>query len=715
MMTPRRPDAIVVGWIILCSASWLPGRLSAQPGPGPNSPAAARLDRHGDPLPPGTSLRLGTVKYRQDSPISRIAFAPDGKHFVTDGQDSVLRVWDAARGRVIRRIDPGVGVLEVFDVTSDGKLVMAVGTTFEVGKGFFQDVAWIDLEAGRVVDQGSWPAEAPGRQELAICPDRRLVAIGLDGRSVRVLEAAKGAEVCRFELGGRPVGRLRFSRDGRWLAVDVTADAAGRHEVELEIDDLDRKRGLRIIRQAGVRLADFVFSPDGSRVAVAIDGSVGVWDVASGERISFEDGWVDRLCYSADGQTLMGYARSGRIRLFGPGVREGIGAFRTDSGKDGAVVLSPDGRTLLVAGGEGLLHCWDLEGRRDRSAVGGGHVGRIRIILVPPDQKTLITAGDDPMIRLWDLADGRLLRTLEVPGGVYAGALSPDGRWLVVADADGHRVFGWDLAVRGGPIVITHDRGRERHTPLAMRFRDDHRVLLVDDSGRVHGIDVKSRAVTPGVEPRLSRSNPGAARIREMGFPGIRDLVPPAVGDHRIVRAAFLPDGNTMAVISFTGLHVLETGTGQEIQHAEGGDPILASPDGRLLAVAISMGKLERKREDRMFERRMAAHRVEEPASLVRLLDPSTGQESGRIVVDAGRIWAMAFSPNGRTLAVTTGWEAGRIHLYEVRHGEEIRRIDGPPLRSVALTFTPDGSRLVSGMADGTVLVWDVRTGPGGP
>ena len=81
-------------------------------------------------------LRLGTVKYRQDSPIHRLAPMPDGKHFVTDGEDSILRVWDAAEGRVIRRIDPAVGALADFAITSRGKLVMALGTTLEPGRGY---------------------------------------------------------------------------------------------------------------------------------------------------------------------------------------------------------------------------------------------------------------------------------------------------------------------------------------------------------------------------------------------------------------------------------------------------------------------------------------------------------------------------------------------------------------------------------------------------
>jgi WD40 repeat protein len=72
----------------------------------------------------------------------------------------------------------------------------------------------------------------------------------------------------------------------------------------------------------------------------------------------------------------------------------------------------------------------------------------------------------------------------------------------------------------------------------------------------------------------------------------------------------------------------------------------------------------------------------------------------------------MAFSPDGKALAATTGWEEGRIHLYEVATGKETRTITTPPLRKSVIAFTPDGSRIVSGMADTSVLVWDLRSDP---
>ena len=66
-------------------------------------------------------------------------------------------------------------------------------------------------------------------------------------------------------------------------------------------------------------------------------------------------------------------------------------------------------------------------------------------------------------------------------------------------------------------------------------------------------------------------------------------------------------------------------------------------------------------------------------------------------------------SEYGKTLAATTGREAGRILFFDVATGKANRAIDSPPLDPGTLAFTPDGGRLVSGMADGSILVWDVK------
>ncbi len=179
MVPPRRRNPLLIALLAACTfLGMTPARLSAQLGPTRPASPSAKLDRYGDPLPPGAVMRLGTVKYRQDSPIYRIAYTPDGKRFVTDGEDSILRVWDADTGRLIRRIDPGVGVMHDYQITSRGSRVMAMGTSVEPGVGFVVRLAMIELETGHIADQATWKDyDLLLGSTFALCPDRQVVAL----------------------------------------------------------------------------------------------------------------------------------------------------------------------------------------------------------------------------------------------------------------------------------------------------------------------------------------------------------------------------------------------------------------------------------------------------------------------------------------------------------------------------------------------------------
>jgi WD40 repeat protein len=71
---------------------------------------------------------------------------------------------------------------------------------------------------------------------------------------------------------------------------------------------------------------------------------------------------------------------------------------------------------------------------------------------------------------------------------------------------------------------------------------------------------------------------------------------------------------------------------------------------------------------------------------------------------------ALAFSPDGKTIASTSAWEPA-VHLWEVATGKTVRRFEGHQGPAGCVAFSPDGKRLVSGGADRTFRLWDVSTG----
>jgi WD40 repeat protein/serine/threonine protein kinase/tetratricopeptide (TPR) repeat protein len=105
----------------------------------------------------------------------------------------------------------------------------------------------------------------------------------------------------------------------------------------------------------------------------------------------------------------------------------------------------------------------------------------------------------------------------------------------------------------------------------------------------------------------------------------------------------------------------------------------------------------------------VAGARRASPATLALLAahDPDgliTGWGAGN-----GSVRGVAYSPDGRRIA--SAHDDGSIVLWDARTGREIRSLTGHLGCVSSVTFDDDGGRLISGGFDGTVRVWDANTG----
>ena len=139
--------------------------------------------------------------------------------------------------------------------------------------------------------------------------------------------------------------------------------------------------------------------------------------------------------------TAMAIGKNGKLAIGHYGaVQLGDKSFGGITGKVNAIAISPDEKTLAVAGGtpglNGVATLFDLETGEKLSEL-TGHRDALYGIAFSPDGNQLATAGYDRIIQLWNPASGEILRTLKGHNGaVYGIAFSPDGRVLASAGGD---------------------------------------------------------------------------------------------------------------------------------------------------------------------------------------------------------------------------------------------------------------------------------------
>jgi WD40 repeat protein len=70
---------------------------------------------------------------------------------------------------------------------------------------------------------------------------------------------------------------------------------------------------------------------------------------------------------------------------------------------------------------------------------------------------------------------------------------------------------------------------------------------------------------------------------------------------------------------------------------------------------------------------------------------------------------SVSFSPDGTQIVSAS--DDNTVRIWDVATGTQLRVLEGHKSRVDSVSFSPDGTQIVSGSWDNTVRVWDVGTG----
>lgn len=639
--------------------------------------------------------------------ILGLAVSARGEFLVSASADGTARRWNAARG------EPLVYAAKLTDeskqawfarLSPDGKVLATGG-----------DDKLLRLRDALPGAYKTLPGDYPCAFSAAVTADGATVATGhLDG-SIRLWDLAAGKQTKKLEGHAQRVWSLAFSPDGtrlvsgggRWDQNDVVPG-------ELRVWDTATWKAVHEFAAHEDLVFQVAVAPDGKTFAsCSRDGSVIIHDLKTGKPVHtlrLHSAGVRTIAYTKDGERLYSGGFDGRLQWWDPVEGKGIDGKALGVASVERIRLSPDGKTLALAlnarDNEGYPALWDVE-KNELVKEFPKHDGSLHDVAFSPDGRTLVSAGgryqQDPRyqpgpigpwgvsvtvapkgkaattrfapaseIRLWDVPSGS--RLAELPGHkhwVENVQFTPDGGRLVAVSGTADRpgeIRVWDLAgVRPRAVLSGHTGGL-----TCARFSPDGTKLATGSTDSTISVWDVAKAL----------AGDATARVVLKGHRGlVRNL-------------AWFPDGTKLVTSG-------EDGT-VKVWNPAGGEPTLSiaaadrpvygvavSADGALIATAAGDWKNLKHGELRAWSAR-------------------TGAEAFRLPDTDAPAWGVAFLPDGKLAASISGDPALRV--YDPVARREVKALTAPtPGRGIGLSG--DGSLVgITAQGNGVVKLWETKT-----
>ena len=343
------------------------------------------------------------------SPLSGVAFSPDGRFLASVGADAVVRIWDVQTKQEIRGLRGATDWATAVAFGPDGRLLASAGVD--------KAVRLFELTPQ---ETATGVGHLMGIDAIAVSPDGKRAVTASRDETVRVWEIATGREVATL-IGNSDMKEtyaVTFVGGGTVVIGGETTEHVGR----LQFWPTGAARVAKSVSTGTVFTA--VGSADGTRVAAWVTApAVGmqgrnstyeVYDAAGAVVLSLADRGrnVKAATFSTDLAWAVGGDESGAFRVWNLAKKETVGgdwALFTQAFAD--IGLTADKKYVVGIDAKGEVKVAELAKRTSSPPGVVAHKNGVRGLLVSPTADTFLTIGSDREVKAWSLRKVKEVRS----------------------------------------------------------------------------------------------------------------------------------------------------------------------------------------------------------------------------------------------------------------------------------------------------------------
>ncbi|QDV06568.1 Serine/threonine-protein kinase PknL [Planctomycetes bacterium Poly30] len=345
-------------------------------------------------------VEIASQSHAHRSAIAMVRWSPDGRWVVTAATDSMVKIWNADTGELVRELRGHqgnareacfmrgatsvistceLGDLRFWDLTEPaGRLQWNGGVTKHRRKGL--RVEWTSDDERLVlhseIDFVEWDVGGPGvrrvgggEEEVRLASPDGSRALLISPSRFAILDLATGKDLLdgRFDPGERPADLLLAGSGARWAPDGERLYATGRDHAWI-FDEFESGVRIRPILESGEPYHGFDVRPDGTEIVLArIDGLL-VLDAVSAKVVArvelpdrgYGDTYNASLSFDPAGQRLLVSHRS-RVMILDARDYSLLANFEGDADEHQVSCWSPDGERIATATREGTIQLFDPE------------------------------------------------------------------------------------------------------------------------------------------------------------------------------------------------------------------------------------------------------------------------------------------------------------------------------------------------------------------